>query len=209
MLGDASSDTGTRRSVAPASRSVVDVVAKQVRELRRKQGVSGSRLAEELSRRGIPWDRSTVTKLETGRRGSVTVPELFALAEALEVSPLALLVNLDDRSSAVFPAVETQPAALLWWLQGREPLPGTAAKALLPHPAADLVDDLAKVWQQVRWMERAADAAGDDEMDKTLFLARIRLRRSAAQMNTAGVAVPEQVADYLAEHPVPAEAADG
>ena len=44
----------------------------------------------------MDWTRIVVTKLETGRRQSVSVEELLALAYVLNVAPVHLLVPWDD-----------------------------------------------------------------------------------------------------------------
>ena len=58
--------------------------------------MTAAKLAAEMTRVGIGWDRNTVTKLETGRRANVSVGELFALASVLDVAPVHLLVPFDD-----------------------------------------------------------------------------------------------------------------
>jgi DNA-binding Xre family transcriptional regulator len=68
------------------------VIAARVRELREKRCWSAARLAREMQHVGVPWERVVVTKLETGRRESVTVVELLAIAAELECCPLHLLV---------------------------------------------------------------------------------------------------------------------
>lgn len=66
-------------------------VAQRMRELRRARGWSADRLVEELAKHGVSWNRGVVTKLETGRRESVSVAELLGLASAFSVMPLTLL----------------------------------------------------------------------------------------------------------------------
>lgn len=41
---------------------------------------------------GIPWDRYIVANLETGRRRTISIEELLALAYVLSVAPVHLLV---------------------------------------------------------------------------------------------------------------------
>ncbi|MDD4866184.1 MAG: helix-turn-helix transcriptional regulator [Mycobacterium sp.] len=60
-------------------------VAAQVRALRNARGWTGQRLAQEMARLGIAWDRYTVTNLERGRRQDVTVDELQALADVFDI----------------------------------------------------------------------------------------------------------------------------
>lgn len=86
--------------------------------------MSGGKLAARLDAMGIPWNRTTVAKFETGYRHSITVQELLGLAIALDVPLVALLA--DPRTQDVVPIVEgkngagavTEPAwdALLWMI---------------------------------------------------------------------------------------------
>jgi transcriptional regulator with XRE-family HTH domain len=125
------------------------VVAARVRELRGAR--SAEWLAREMQKQGIDWTRLVVTKLETGRRKSVSVEELLALAAVLNVSPLHLLVppypsplwgGEGDRASdvsrspddpnipndnapyQVTPATAVPCYQVRQWVRAYEPLPG-------------------------------------------------------------------------------------
>jgi len=106
------------------------LVGQQVRAARRRQGWTAERLGEEMTKVGFSWDRFVVTKLETGKRQSVSVDELLALAVALNLpGPLALLLPIkeDDQVGAVAPAdpiAVTRTTKATWyefasWLRGR------------------------------------------------------------------------------------------
>lgn len=69
-------------------------IGAQVRTLRTEQGMSGSRLAAAVERHGVACSRTTIAKLETGRRATVSVDELIAWAAALDV-PIARLLPPD------------------------------------------------------------------------------------------------------------------
>lgn len=107
------------------------VVAKRVRELRRRREWSAERLAEELTKLGIEWNRGVVTKLETGRRESVSVAELLALALALDVAPVNLLVSLDDQPYQVTPNRVAGADQVRSWVRGQVPLPGVDMRTFL------------------------------------------------------------------------------
>jgi transcriptional regulator with XRE-family HTH domain len=96
---------------------VVKVIAERMRKYRRGRDWSGQKLADEVTRLGVRWDRSIVANLENGRRGTVSVQELVALSRALDVSPLLLALPLGDA-----PTVELLPGwpvvtweAARWW----------------------------------------------------------------------------------------------
>lgn len=92
-------------------------VARRVLTLRKERGMSGAALSKRVHDLGVTaWNDSTVSKLETGRRESVSATELFALAVALDV-PVPLLLA-DPRDADPVPIVEgvSVPGweALLW-----------------------------------------------------------------------------------------------
>ncbi len=104
------------------------VIASRVRELRKRRGWSAERLAQEMARVGVPWERMVVTKLETGRRASITVEELLALAYVLEVAPVHVIVPTDgdEELYRVTPAGVPQVtrSQVRHWVRGFEELPG-------------------------------------------------------------------------------------
>jgi transcriptional regulator with XRE-family HTH domain len=76
-----------------------EVVAARMRALRTKRGLSAAKLAERMKAEGVQWERIIVTKLETGRRPSVSVSELLALAKVLNCPPV-MLMTADERDQA-------------------------------------------------------------------------------------------------------------
>jgi len=62
------------------------VFGARVREIRQLRGLSQTELA-----RRVPIDRTTLNKIERGKRSDVAISQLFAFAEALEVAPVHLL----------------------------------------------------------------------------------------------------------------------
>lgn len=103
----------------------VSVIARRVRQMRARQEMTAQQLADRLKEAGVPWDRATVTKLETGRRQNVTVTELLGLAFVLNVAPVHLLVPLEDRPYHVTPTRTEDARDVRAWVRGRSPLPGT------------------------------------------------------------------------------------
>lgn len=98
------------------------MVARRVRQLRDRYGMSAARLAEEMTRAGVPWQREIVANLENGRRDRLDVGELLALAVVLNVPPLALLVPPEAETVPVTPEVHAHPADVLLWLLAEKPL---------------------------------------------------------------------------------------
>jgi transcriptional regulator with XRE-family HTH domain len=107
--------------------SPTQVVAKRVREVRKKRGLTAAQLAEQMTRVGVPWKRGVVAKLESGLREAVSVEELLALASVLDVAPVHLLVPLDDDAQP-YAATPTQVEAAGFvrdWIRGDWYLDGT------------------------------------------------------------------------------------
>jgi transcriptional regulator with XRE-family HTH domain len=109
------------------------VVAARMHKLRTKRGLSADKLASRMRAAGIPWERVVVTKLETGRRASVSVAELFALAAVLNCPPV-MLMTADERDQAdyepgrvvlndpVTPTVTSDMGHVRAWIRGAERL---------------------------------------------------------------------------------------
>jgi transcriptional regulator with XRE-family HTH domain len=112
-----------------------DVVAGRVRDIRHKRGLTVAQLAARLADRGMPGlTEQALYNLEAGRpdrrglrRRAVSVDELLALAYALEVSPLDLLVPIDDEQTISVPGTghgEWPREQVRDWVRAWAPLPG-------------------------------------------------------------------------------------
>ncbi|MCU0269062.1 MAG: helix-turn-helix domain-containing protein [Acidimicrobiales bacterium] len=114
-----------RKQQTERARPPSEVLPEEVWRLRRARGWSQAKLAEELTAQGWAVGQTTVAKIEAtgaGRR-QVTVDELFRLAFALGVTPIALLVPPEPEAfSEVAPAVEVEAADVRAWVQGRQRL---------------------------------------------------------------------------------------
>jgi transcriptional regulator with XRE-family HTH domain len=64
----------------PEVKTPSQTVAERVRELRRRRDWSAERLGQELKKAGLDWNRSIVANFESGRRPSVSIEEVLALA---------------------------------------------------------------------------------------------------------------------------------
>jgi len=95
------------------------VIAAKVLELRKGRGWSADELAIRMTAAGIAWTRLVVTKLETGRRMSVSVEELLALAYVLDVAPVHLMIPWDDDAPCqVTPALTWHAEKVRQWACG-------------------------------------------------------------------------------------------
>lgn len=130
-------------------------IAMRVKEARNRKGLTAQELADKLRASGLPWDRGTVTKLETGRRQNVSVVEWLALARALDVAPIHLLVPLEDGGAyQVTPGEVAKTARARYWIRGLVPLGRTDMRIFKTEvPAAEL-----KSWDAEQ--EEAQDGEG-------------------------------------------------
>lgn len=101
------------------------VLAERVRKVRGERGLTGAGLAERMTEAGIKWDRSVVANLENGRRASVSVEELLALAYVLDVAPVHLVVPITAGGClSVTPDVSVTNEQARAWIRGDAELPG-------------------------------------------------------------------------------------
>ncbi|GGX54138.1 helix-turn-helix domain-containing protein [Streptomyces fructofermentans] len=104
-------------------------VAKRVREARKRRGLTAEQVAERLAEQGIPWERSTVAKLENGNRQNLTLTEWLALSVVLNVAPVHLLLPIDADGDPyqVTPERTNEVEHTRGWIRGHWPLPGSNA----------------------------------------------------------------------------------
>lgn len=102
-------------------------IAKRVREVRARRGWTAEDLAEKLAEQGVNWERSTVAKLENGKRQNVTLTEWLALAAVLNVAPVHLLLPIEEGEDAyqVTPTRVERVEQVRGWVRGFWPLPGS------------------------------------------------------------------------------------
>jgi transcriptional regulator with XRE-family HTH domain len=139
---------------------ITRLIASRVREIRQQQRLSGAALGAAVRDLGLQgWVDSTVGKLETSRRESVTVRELLALAVVLGVPPVWLLV--DPKAGTPVPVaegIEVDPWTALLWLTGSQPLegPGGDAWTSAQYALRPLVT-LAKLLENYRRLQETFD----------------------------------------------------
>lgn len=92
--------------------AIAEAFGRSIRKARDAYGWSQPKLAEALAAQGIRMNPSQIAKIELGQR-AVSVEELLALAEALQVSPARLLDWREWTNAEVqWVHVETQGARL-------------------------------------------------------------------------------------------------
>ena len=98
------------------------VLARQVRALRKRLDWTQEDLAWRLQELGTSMDQSMVARIENGKR-AVSLDEMFVLAGALDVSPAALVMPRESGQVRVAPVMVADSFAALEWLRGIDPSP--------------------------------------------------------------------------------------
>jgi transcriptional regulator with XRE-family HTH domain len=110
------------RTTARPAKTPSEIFAVEVRTTRERKGWTQQQLADRLVELDCPIDRSTIAKIESGKRG-ISLDEAFAFAAALGVSPAALaLPRGSDTDVRVAPKRTVRGYQAHRWLQGRAPL---------------------------------------------------------------------------------------
>jgi transcriptional regulator with XRE-family HTH domain len=125
--------------------AVTREIAQRMKDLRRKRDLDQAELAERMTGLGVPWDRSIVANLESGRRRSVAVDEVYALALALNVAPVHLLVPVDDGDQPyqVTATVTAERFRVRAWIRGHAllekfPRAGASREFFSEQPEEDI-----------------------------------------------------------------------
>ncbi|TVL91940.1 helix-turn-helix transcriptional regulator [Streptomyces sp. SAJ15] len=171
------------------------VIAKRVREVRKRRGLTAEDLANRLVEQGIGWQRSTVAKLENGKRENVTVTEWLALAYVLGVAPVHLLVDPnDDEPFQITPEHSESGSTVRAWVRGSSPAQGVDTRtfsAEVPEGEFALRDHFAgrALAAAQSDVERLITRSGfvvegtEDEFQSALDRARASVERLSAEID--------------------------
>lgn len=169
------------------------VLADRVRELRTLHGWSAERLAEEMRQQGVPWERMVVTKLENGRRQSIGLDELLALAYVLDVAPVHLVVPPNDANDdgpffLVVPKTGFTLPVVRDWFRGKEPAPGQDPRIFFAQVPPDELDtaklssaDVAGESARIRYHRQYGHRLRSGEISSTDYWAGARDAERAAR----------------------------
>lgn len=85
------------RALLEQTQPVSDVIRRRIREHRQTRGMSLQRLADAMTERGFPLNKSQMSKVETGTEDRpFKIEELFAFADALRVPFVELVTPAPD-----------------------------------------------------------------------------------------------------------------
>lgn len=145
LLSDANSRYGAlmSREEMENPMTLLSTVAQQVRTARRRRGWTAAELGAAMTRVGVQWDRFAVTKLENGKRKTLTLTELAALARVLEIPPVLLLFPLGHAEQVeVLPGQIVGTWAGLKWFTGEAPFPTDTLDGAGEHPGSAGIGDM-------------------------------------------------------------------
>lgn len=165
-----------------------DHVAANVREVRGKRSLAD--VANAASDEGRPTLPTAVHKIERGTR-QITVDDLVTLAVVLDVSPLRLLLPVDEHDAEVALTPETRVLARqAWaWALGRRPLPDSSTDA------GAFRRDSVPTWERAYEMHTAVQVA--DELVRRLKLVLHARDLAADESWPAGI---REVGDHSEQH---------
>jgi transcriptional regulator with XRE-family HTH domain len=129
------------------------VLARRLRELRNRQGLTAKGLSERLRERGVNLGRVAIAKIEIGERG-VSLDEALALAYALNVAPVYLFLPLENdqpvRMAEDKRAVKLKAGDMRGWVSGRGAAQGQDKRFYLMEVDEERFEDRRRT---VRWAE--------------------------------------------------------
>jgi transcriptional regulator with XRE-family HTH domain len=162
------------------------LIGENVRAIRKARRLSTQKLSELCTGVGYAVPRNTIVNLETGRKESLSVQELVAIALALDTPPVMLLYSL-DRDVEIAPGEPRNPFHAVEWFSGR--WSAAAASELtdsdrLVAPHLQILRDYVERADQARQSAAIIDAvAGDPQAAGIRTEAQERLDWLMGQMS--------------------------
>ncbi len=162
------------------------VLRGNLRAFRRLRKLSQGELAAQVTALGYPLNQTIVSRLESGTRAA-TVEELFVVAMALNVSPIALLLPGDARHVVKIGSVSVPAAQVYGWTLGYVPLEPTALghelyRQALPRWLAERGETESRSMEA--WFRRTMQ-----ELNAEL---RLRTRRAMRNLSEEPTASPQE-----------------
>lgn len=136
-------------------------VAKEVRRIRLARGLSVQKVADLCAEQyGVPMKRSVLANFEGGRRPTLSVVELMALALILKVPPVQLLFPVGRREETkLFPNESVRTWTALKWFTGEQESqpPSKYVNGSIPQDIGDVAifrdhDDAVAAYQETNSM---------------------------------------------------------
>jgi transcriptional regulator with XRE-family HTH domain len=165
---------------------LVAAIAEQIKRFRQERDMSAQQLADETAKLGFLVPRSVIANLESGRRNSITVPEILVIARALQVAPLLLLFPVGQQEIfEVTPGINVTAWDAAKWFAGDADDPAQsvdpASRRVYRSPISLFRDHdtgLRSVWKaraNVKMLQARVDSGENGDTVRTLDLARATL----------------------------------
>ncbi|MFF3114240.1 helix-turn-helix domain-containing protein [Kitasatospora sp. NPDC057904] len=111
----------THNEVESWSAQVTRTVIAEVRRCRKELGMTAQDLADACDELGHPIPRNVIANWESGRRLTLTVPELLVLAKAVDTPPAALVFPLGGSTNVdCLPHESRDPWTAFSWFTGED-----------------------------------------------------------------------------------------
>ncbi|MFH8381136.1 helix-turn-helix transcriptional regulator [Kitasatospora sp. NPDC018058] len=118
----------THDEVESWSARITKVVIAEVRRRRKELGMTAQDLADACEELGHPIPRNVIANWESGRRLTLTVPELLVLAKAVDTPPAELVFPLGGSAQVgCLPGESRDPWTAFSWFTGEDLDYGDAA----------------------------------------------------------------------------------
>jgi transcriptional regulator with XRE-family HTH domain len=174
-------------------------IGRRVAYYRNRADLTAVMLSARCAELGLPLDRGTIAKLETGHRNSVTVDEVYVLAAALGVPPVLLLFGVGTEEPAeILPGKQVPAFRGAQWFTGEGPMPepgddpgmvaisgphnsGPALPLVLYRRADKAFTEEMQATSRARVMDESAAAAADEGQRAALGARADYWRRAAEE----------------------------
>jgi transcriptional regulator with XRE-family HTH domain len=173
-----------------------EVFRARLREVRTLRRWTQADLASALARAGVDLGESAVVRLERGIRG-VSLDEAIAIATVLGVSPLHMIVPLDDNGAQLAPALTVSTIDARAWLRGQRPLDQADERLFYAQTPESEAEWMAIAPGASRFKNREDYEASKAKWERELFRAAIGARTlQEPGPDAEDIPVRRQAGDY-------------
>lgn len=186
---------------------IATLVGERVRKYRSELNLSAQNLSNRTAALGFEVKRSVIAEMENGKRSTVSLADVFILARALAVPPIALIVPLESDDMRLLPNELLDVWKSFDWITGRKNLSAVPAHLFDIDSNEEEVRHWRNVSQPIRLrfdLDRYASAyrqnlnaaslfasqagSAPDENLKIAFQRKVDDQIEASQINRQGLA---------------------
>ena len=200
-------------------KALTSIQGRLIAHHRERRGLKHAELVAMVNDLGLDMKRTTLINIEQGRRKTITVPEVFAFAYALQVPPILLLIPLGNVDQVeILKGKTVSPWTAAKWVEGRtlldEPIDGVipvdspqrASFDALLHHAEILMwhQFIDKLQHEILSLRRRRDESLPAEMvgyDEEIELKLVQLRSWRKRILDSNLIPPAVWPDLAAVYP--------